>query len=339
MDSPRIHSLSKPLALMFSNKLRDLLYSKGRWGLEVTVKKNLIRGRCKSSQLCRFVSTPRSQSELNGLPVQSCKQLQEDSESSASIISSFREQNQTQRSTVLGKKKQNAWPGLTGEFADNFKKVMISREYDIAMELFRRMKAVGHKPKSTVLNGLLTLCHTKAHLSCALEIFAELSSMECTPNDSAYMALIRCYSDGGQVDIALSLIDKMKALSMELKLRTYHPILEAASSLGDFECSLSVVKQMMTDQIIPRSEHFTLLLEAAASSGAINSTVDVNEIDLLLRLDTLDLLDMDVLSLQRIVAAFRNLSLISVRDEGVMTTNNETGIPILYYTILYYTTL
>lgn len=311
---------------MFTSKLRKFLDCKGRWGLEASFRKNFVGGRYTSPQLCRFTSIPRVQSETNAHLDATCKEVQEEKECPSSSIPLPGKLISKRKPNVLSKKRQNGWPGLTGEFADNFKKVMISREFDIAMELLGRMKAVGHKPKSTVLNGLLTLCHTKAHLSCALELFAELFAMDCIPNDSAYTALIRCYSDADQIDTALTLIDEMKALSMELKLRTYHPILEAASRLGDFKCSLSVIKQMIAVGVIPRSDHFTLLLEASASSGALNSTIGIHEIDALLRLDILDLLDMDISLLQRIVSALRGVSLQEVRDEGVMNSNEDTGI-------------
>lgn len=311
---------------MFTSKLRKILDCKGRWGLEASFRKNFVGGRYTSPQLYRFTSIPRVQSETNADPVTTCKEVQQENEFPSSSIPHPGKPISKRKPNVLSKKRQNGWPGLTGEFADNFKKVMISREFDIAMELLGRMKAEGHKPKSTVLNGLLTLCHTKAHLSCALELFSELFAMDCIPNDSAYTALIRCYSDADQIDTALTLIDEMMSLSMELKLRTYHPILEAASRLGDFKCSLSVIKQMIAVGVIPRSDHFTLLLEASASSGALNSTIGIHEIDALLRLDILDLWDMDISLLQRIVAALRGVSLQDVRDEGVMNSNEDTGI-------------
>ena len=224
------------------------------------------------------------------------------------------------------KYKMKDWPKLTDGYAEEFRAVMRSREYDTAMALYERMRESGNTPRQIVLTGLLTICQKKSHLNCALELFNDFSMIGITPNESAYMSLIRCHSDNGQIAIALKLIDEMKLLSLELKLRTYHPILEAACKVVDFNSSLMILNQMLDDDVIPRSEQFSMFLEAAALSGALKKKENRDKIEKLLSSDRMDLLDMDLAGLERILTVFRGTSLEEIQTGVSLERIQREGV-------------
>jgi pentatricopeptide repeat protein len=204
------------------------------------------------------------------------------------------------------------------DYAEEFKVIMISRDYDAAMRLYEYIKASGEVPKGNLLSGLMTVCHLKEHLDSAITLFKEYSLIGYPPNESAYMSLIRCYADNGQIDVALSLIDEMKKHSMEMRLRAYHPIMEAAAKLGDHNSAILAMKGMTSENVVPRAEHFVLLIEAVAKSGTIGESSSVEEIDKMLRDETFNLTDLNREGLVRIVAAFRGISENDVAKEGVL---------------------
>ena len=200
------------------------------------------------------------------------------------------------------KRKVKTWRGLQGDYAAEFKMIMISRDYDAAMRLYEGIKASEEPPKANVLSGLMTVCHLKEHLASAITLFQEFTMIGYPPNESAYMSLIRCYADDGQIDTALSLIDEMKKHSMEMRLRAYHPIMEAAAKLGDFKSAIMTMKAMSGENVVPRAEHFVLLIEAAAKSGTIGENASAEEIDKLLHDEIFNLTDLNRDGLVRIVA-------------------------------------
>ena len=221
------------------------------------------------------------------------------------------------------KKKKN-WSEVGEKFTEDYKRIMKSRDFEAAMQLYATMKNLNTTSRTDVLTGLLLVCTKKHHLSSALELFNELSELVNQPSETAYMSLIRCYSDNGQIDVALSLIGKMKRESVELKLRNYHPILEAAVILRDFDNSILTIKQMIAETLIPRSDHFILMLEAAATSGAFDRRGDVELIDNLLCDSLVDLSDMDHHGLMRILSAVENISMEDAEAEGQLTPFSPT---------------
>ena len=217
------------------------------------------------------------------------------------------------------KRKIKTWRGLKGDYADEFKAIMVSRDFDAAMRLYEDIKASEELPKANVLSGLMTVCHLKEHLDSAITLFKEFSVIGYPPNESAYMSLIRCYADDGQIDVALSLIEEMKKHAMEMRLRAYHPIMEAAAKLGDFKSAIMAMKGMTSENVVPRAEHFVLLIEAAAKSGTIGGSASAEEIDKLLHDEIFNLTELNREGLIRIVAAFRGISVSDVESEGVLT--------------------
>jgi pentatricopeptide repeat protein len=222
----------------------------------------------------------------------------------------------------LNKKKD--WSEVGDQFAEDYKKIMKSRDFEAAMELYGTIKNLNTSSRTDVLTGLLLVCTKKHHLSSAVELFNELSKLVNQPSETAYMSLIRCYSDNGQIDVALSLIEEMKRESVELKLRNYHPILEAAVSLRDFDNSVLTIKQMIAETLIPRSDHFILMLEAAAMSGAFERKGDIEIIDKLLCDSLVDLSDMDHNGLIRILSAIEDISEEEAEEEGTLMPSHLT---------------
>jgi pentatricopeptide repeat protein len=223
----------------------------------------------------------------------------------------------------LNKKKN--WSEVGEQFAEDYKRIMKSRDFEAAMKLYGTIKNLNTSSRTDVLTGLLLVCTKKQHLSSAVELFNELSKLVNQPSETAYMSLIRCYSDNGQIDVALSLIEKMKRESVELKLRNYHPILEAAVRLCDFDNSVLTIKQMIAETLIPRSDHFILMLEAAAMSGAFERKGDIEIIDNLLCDSLVDLSDMDRHGLIRILSAIEDISEEEAEEEGTLMPSNLTS--------------
>ena len=223
-----------------------------------------------------------------------------------------------QKAAPCVRRQMKEWLELTDVFANDFRVVMRSRDYESAMALYKRMADADYIPNENLLNGLLAICQKKSHMINALELFNDFTMMGITPNETAYMALIRCHTDNGEFNTALKLIDEMKLLSLQLKLRTYHPILEAACKELDFQSGILIINQMLLDDVIPHSEQVVILLEAAALSGALKDERNRQKIDTLLLDDKLHLLDMDLLGLQRILSASRGMTMTEIRDEGVL---------------------
>ena len=223
-----------------------------------------------------------------------------------------------QKATPYVKRHTKGWLDLNDAFANDFRVVMRSRDYESAMALYKRMIDANYTPNQNLLNGLLSMCQKKSHTVNALELFNDFTMMGITPNETAYMALIRCHTDNGEFKTALKLIDEMKLLSLELKLRTYHPILEAACKELDFQSGILIINQMLSDDVIPHSEQLVILLMAAALSDALQDEKNRQKMDKLLLDDKLYLLDMDLLGLQRILSASRGMTMTEVRDEGVL---------------------
>ena len=209
------------------------------------------------------------------------------------------------------------------EFTQEFRQVIRSRQFGPAMALYARMKEIKLHPRESVLTGLLSICQKKEHLVNAVEIFADFISSGIPPNESAYMALIRCYSDNGQIDEALELIEQMNMNNLEPKLRTYHPVLEAVCKNNDFKGAIMIIKQMQTGSVVPRSEQLTLLLEVAASSKSLDFDEGRVQIDELLQTASIDLLGMETEEMRRVVAAFSDMSLSDVVDEGILVETRD----------------
>ena len=209
------------------------------------------------------------------------------------------------------------------EFTQEFRQVIRSRQFGPAMALYARMKEIKLHPRESVLTGLLSICQKKEHLVNAVEIFADFISSSIPPNESAYMALIRCYSDNGQISEALELIEQMNMNNLEPKLRTYHPVLEAVCKNNDFKGAIMIMKQMQTGSVVPRSEQLTLLLEVAASSKSLDFDEGRVQIDELLQSASIDLLGMETEEMRRVVAAFCDMSLSDVVDEGILVETRD----------------
>ena len=216
-----------------------------------------------------------------------------------------------------GKHNLNNWL-KTDVFVDDFRAVMRSRSYESAMVLYKGMVDADYAPSENIITGLLSVCQKRTHIISALELFNDFTMMGITPNETAFMALIRCYTDNGEYKTALKLIDEMKLSSLELKLRTYHPILEAACKELDFQSAILIINQMLSDDVIPHSEQIVILLEAAAFSGALKDEKNRKKVNTLLLDEKIYLLDMNLIGLQRILSAFRGITMDEVRSEGVL---------------------
>jgi hypothetical protein len=121
---------------------------------------------------------------------------------------------------------------------------------------------------------------------------------------------------------ASEFLKKLSEVGIEPKLRAYQPIIQSCCEIKkDHVKALQLFKELQSKQILPLSEHLMMLLVVSYHNNGFQEASFLSDICSMIDSLSLELLGFMLNEAKYVISNYRNLSIHSVSDEGILIDN------------------
>eukprot|EP00903_Cladosiphon_okamuranus_P014372 g13343.t1 len=141
-------------------------------------------------------------------------------------------------------------------------------EWRGALKVFRRAKAGGMVPDSSVYSCVIGVVAKSGRWSEAMELLEEARDVaRLEPNTYCYTAAVSACAKGRNWELALSLLEEMRDIGLRPDHVTYGSAVSAMARTGQWERALELLRQMAEEGLRPNVVCYGSALDACAKGG------------------------------------------------------------------------